>query len=286
MRVVRSPQAMRELAEDRRRDGRRIALVPTMGFLHEGHLSLLREARGLADIVILSIFVNPTQFGPGEDLDRYPRDEDGDLAKARACGVDFVFSPTDPASMYPPGYQTVVTVPELAGPLCGVSRPGHFAGVATIVTKLFQLTRPHVAVFGEKDFQQLAIIRRMSLDLDLGVNVRSMPIVREADGLAMSSRNRYLSKDERRRSLALSSALGLADNLVGSGERDPSAILGAVRAHIADVIDRSVSDTIDYVELLDAETLTKIERLERPAVLAMAVQIGATRLIDNRVLTP
>src|SRR5688572_27235397 len=192
---MREPQAMRARAEDLRRDGLRIAVVPTMGALHEGHLSLLRTARGLADVVILTIFVNPTQFGPNEDLARYPRDEAGDLAKARPCGIDLAFCP-DAAAMYPPGAQTYVEGRELQKPLCGASRPGHFAGVATIVTKLFGVTRPHVAVFGEKDYQQLAIIRRMTRDLDLGVEIVGVPIVREPDGLALSSRNAYLTPDE------------------------------------------------------------------------------------------
>ena len=285
LRIVRDLAEMRDLAEDRRRDGRKIALVPTMGFLHEGHLSLLREGRARADVLVLSIFVNPTQFGPNEDLDRYPRDEEGDLAKARSCGVDIAFVPRV-AELYPDGYQTEVSVAQLAQPLCGATRPGHFTGVATIVSKLFHLTRPHLAVFGEKDFQQLAILRRMVADLNFGIEVASMPIVREEDGLAMSSRNRYLSKPERERALALSRSLDRADNLVGNGERQSEAILEAVTAEIESAVDRSVPDTVDYIELLDAELLTKIERLERPAVVALAVRIGQTRLIDNRVLIP
>jgi pantoate--beta-alanine ligase len=174
--IIREPATMQARAEALRRDGQRIAVVPTMGALHEGHLTLLRTARARADIVILTIFVNPTQFGPNEDLARYPRDEAGDLALARACGIDLAFCPDAPA-MYPPGAQTVVTVPEIAAPLCGASRPGHFAGVATVVTKLLNITRPHLALFGEKDFQQLAVIRRLARDLDLGVEVVGVPIV-------------------------------------------------------------------------------------------------------------
>src|SRR5512144_2816115 len=191
---------MRAKAEDLGRDGRRIAVVPTMGALHEGHLTLLRAARARADVVILTIFVNPTQFGPNEDLSRYPRDEAGDLAKARACGIDLAFCPEAPA-MYPPGSQTFVEVRELQRPLCGASRPGHCAGVATVVTKLFHVTLPHVPVFGEKDYQQLAIIRRMVRDLDFGIEIASVPIVREPDGLAMSSRNAYLSPEQRKAAL-------------------------------------------------------------------------------------
>ncbi|HEU5056653.1 MAG TPA: pantoate--beta-alanine ligase, partial [Kofleriaceae bacterium] len=186
--VVRAPADMRARAEDQRRDGRRICVVPTMGYLHQGHLSLLAAGRARSDVLVMTLFVNPTQFGPGEDLARYPRDEAGDIDKARAAGVDLLFAP-DAAAMYPDGYQTTVQVGELAAPLCGASRPGHFAGVASVVAKLFHLTLPHLAVFGQKDFQQLAIIRRMVRDLDFGIEILGMPIVREPDGLALSSRN-------------------------------------------------------------------------------------------------
>jgi pantoate--beta-alanine ligase len=277
--IYRAPAAMRARAEDLRRDGRRIAVVPTMGALHEGHLALLRAARGRADVVILTIFVNPTQFGPAEDLSRYPRDEAGDLAKARGCGVDLAFCPDAPA-MYPPGSQTIVEVRELQRPMCGASRPGHFAGVATVVTKLFHATLPHVAVFGEKDYQQLAILRRMVRDLDLGIEIASVPIVREPDGLALSSRNAYLGPAERRAALALSAGLAAAQAAFTAGERDAAALLAAARAPIeAEPLAR-----IDYVELRDADELTELARVERRAVLAMAVFIGKTRLIDNRVL--
>jgi pantoate--beta-alanine ligase len=277
--VIRDPAAMRARAEDLRRDGRRIAVVPTMGALHEGHLTLLRHARGRADVVILTIFVNPTQFGPNEDLARYPRDEAGDLAKARPCGLDLAFCPPVEA-MYPAGAQTFVEVRELQRPLCGASRPGHFAGVATIVCKLFQLTRPHLAVFGEKDYQQLAIIRRMVRDLDLGVEIAGVPIVREADGLALSSRNAYLSADERKQALALSAGLAAAEALYASGERRTAALVDAARAPIL----AQPGARIDYVELRDAVELSDIAEVARPAVLAMAVFVGKTRLIDNRVL--
>ena len=277
--IYRAPAAMRARAEDLRRDGRRIAVVPTMGALHEGHLALLRAARGRADVVILTIFVNPIQFGPSEDLTRYPRDEAGDLAAARRCGVDLAFCPDAPA-MYPPGSQTFVEVRELSRPLCGASRPGHFTGVATVVTKLFHATLPHVAVFGEKDYQQLAIIRRMVRDLDFGIEIVSVPIVREPDGLAMSSRNAYLGPDERRAALALSAGLAAAQAAFAAGERDAAALVAAARAPIeAEPLAR-----IDYVELRDADELTELARVDRRAVLAMAVFIGKTRLIDNRVL--
>jgi pantoate--beta-alanine ligase len=279
--IIRDPRAMRARVEDLRRDGLRLAVVPTMGYLHEGHLSLMRAARAKADVVILTIFVNPTQFGPNEDLSRYPRDEDGDIAKARTCGVDLAFCP-DAASMYPPGAQTFVEVRELARPLCGEKRPGHFAGVATVVTKLFNLTQPHVAFFGEKDFQQLAVIRRMVRDLDQGVEIVGMPIVREPDGLAMSSRNAYLSPEQRREALTLSQGLAAAEAAFRAGERDATALIAAARAPIA----AQPSARIDYIELRDADELTPIDTVTRPVVLAMAVFVGTTRLIDNRVLRP
>jgi pantoate--beta-alanine ligase len=270
---------MRARAEDLRRDGRRIAVVPTMGALHEGHLQLLRDARARADVVILTIFVNPTQFGPNEDLSRYPRDEDGDLAKARTCGIDLAYCP-DAASMYPPGAQTFIEVRELQKPLCGASRPGHFAGVATVVAKLFHATLPHVAVFGEKDYQQLAIIRRMVRDLDFAIEIVGVPIVREADGVALSSRNAYLSAEQRAAARVLSAGLASAERAFAAGERDAAALLALARAPIeAEPLAR-----IDYVELRDADELTQIDRLERRAVIAMAVFVGTTRLIDNRVL--
>jgi pantoate--beta-alanine ligase len=277
--IFRDPRAMRAKAEDLRRDGRRIAVVPTMGALHDGHLALLRAARGKADVVILTIFVNPTQFGPGEDLAKYPRDEAGDIARARTCGIDLAFCP-DAAAMYPPASQTFVEVRELQKPLCGASRPGHFAGVATVVGKLFHITQPHVAVFGEKDYQQLAIIRRMARDLDFGIEIASVPIVREPDGLALSSRNAYLSSEQRRAARSLSAGLAAAETAFAAGERSAAALVAAASAPIT----AEAGTRIDYVELRDAEDLTPVERVARSAVLAVAVFVGTTRLIDNRVL--
>jgi pantoate--beta-alanine ligase len=279
--IIRSPALMRERAESWRRDGLRVAVVPTMGYLHDGHLSLLRAARAAADLVVLTIFVNPTQFGPKEDLSRYPRDEAGDLEKALPTGVDVAFCPSV-EDMYPPGSQTFVTVRELELPLCGRSRPGHFAGVATVVSKLFHLTRPHVAFFGQKDFQQLALIRRMVRDLDFGIEIVGMPIMREADGLAMSSRNVYLSAEERGQALALSRGLEAAAAAFRDGQRDVAGLLAAARAPI----EAAPLARIDYVELRDAEDLGDLTTVERPAVLAMAVFFGKTRLLDNRVLDP
>lgn len=277
--IIRDPRAMRARAEDLRRDGLRICVVPTMGFLHEGHLSLLRAGRARADVLILTIFVNPTQFGPSEDLDRYPRDEEGDLAKARACGVDLVFCP-EAAGMYPPGFQTYVTVEELSQPLCGASRPGHFRGVATVVAKLLHATQPHVALFGQKDFQQLALLRRMNRDLDFGVEIVGMPIVREPDGLAMSSRNAYLSPEQRHEALCLRRGLDAAEALYRAGERDAAALVAAARTPV----EAAPLARIDYVELRDADSLAAIDRVDAPAVLAMAVFFGTTRLIDNTVI--
>ena len=277
--VFRDPAAMRAKAEDLRRDGRKIAVVPTMGALHEGHLALVRHARARADVVILTIFVNPTQFGPKEDLSRYPRDEEGDLAKARPAGIDLAFCPSAEA-MYPPGAQTFIEVRELQKPLCGASRPGHFAGVATVVTKLFHITRPHLAVFGEKDYQQLAIIRRMVRDLDFGIEIQGVPIVREADGLALSSRNAYLSAEQRVAALSLSKGLAAAEAAYKAGERDAATLVAIARAPIeAEPLAR-----IDYVELRDADELSTIERADNKSVLAIASFVGTTRLIDNRVL--
>ncbi|WP_428265278.1 pantoate--beta-alanine ligase [Haliangium sp.] len=277
--LIRSPAAMRARAEDLRRDGLRICVVPTMGYLHEGHLSLLRAGRARSDVLVLTLFVNPTQFGPGEDLSTYPRDEAGDLAKARSCGVDIAFCPT-PEAMYAPGHKSYVQVEDLDQPLCGASRPGHFRGVATVVTKLFNLTRPHLAVFGQKDFQQLALIRRMTEDLDIGVEILGMPTVREPDGLAMSSRNAYLSAEDRAQATCLSRGLAAAERALQSGERATEALLAAARAPI----EAAAGARIDYVELRDAATLESIERVDAPAVLAMAVFFGKTRLIDNTVL--
>ncbi len=277
--VVRAPAEMRARAEDQRRDGRRICVVPTMGYLHEGHLSLLRAGRARSDVLIMTLFVNPTQFGPSEDLARYPRDEAGDVDKARAAGVDLVFAP-DAAAMYPDGYQTSIEVRELAAPLCGASRPGHFAGVASVVAKLFHITQPHVAVFGQKDFQQLAIIRRMVRDLDFAIEIVGMPIVREPDGLALSSRNAYLSPDERRQALALSRGLRAAEARFAGGERRAAVLVEAARAEIA----AAPLARVDYAELRDAGSLRAIEMLHAPAVLALAVFFGKTRLIDNTVL--
>jgi pantoate--beta-alanine ligase len=279
--IIREPADMRRCSENLRRDGKVIAIVPTMGYLHAGHLSLITAARARADVVILTLFVNPTQFGPEEDLERYPRDEAGDVKKARDAGADLVFSPTADA-MYRPGHQTVIEVRELQQPLCGARRPGHFAGVATVVCKLFNLVQPQLGFFGEKDFQQLAIIRQMVRDLDLGVEICSVPILREPDGVAMSSRNVYLSPEERLQARSLNAALGAAQARFAEGERNSAAIVDAALA----VLHAQPLARIDYAELRDARSLAAIATVDRPAVLALAVFFGKTRLIDNRVLLP
>jgi pantoate--beta-alanine ligase len=271
--VVRTPSEMTAWSEAARARGETIAFVPTMGALHEGHVTLLREAHKHGQRVALSIFVNPTQFGPNEDLARYPRDLDGDLAKAAGAGTDVAYVP-EARDVYPAGYQTTVEVRELARGLCGPFRPNHFAGVATVVCKLFNVVRPHAALFGEKDYQQLAIVRRMVRDLDMGIEIVGVPIVREPDGLAMSSRNAYLSPVERGRALSLSRALFAARDAAAAGERDAAAVVAGARAAL-DV------DRVDYVDLVDAESLQPVTDFARPAVLAVAAFVGRTRLIDN-----
>jgi len=281
MTVVETVRGMQAWADQARAAGLRIGFVPTMGYLHEGHMSLVEEARRRADRCVVSIFVNPLQFGANEDLSRYPRDLERDSAMLRAAGVDVLYLPDAPA-MYPSGFQTEVSVTRLTRGLCGVSRPTHFRGVTTVVAKLFHTVKPHVAVFGQKDFQQLAAIERMVADLDMDVEIVGAPIVREADGLAMSSRNVYLAADERRAALCLARAWQAARRRFDEGERNAAALLQATRA----VIEAEPLARTDYVELVDRYTLEPIERIERPALLALAVFIGKTRLIDNQVLIP
>jgi pantoate--beta-alanine ligase len=239
----------------------------------------MREGGQRADVVAASIFVNPTQFGPSEDLSRYPRDLEGDLRKCESAGVSFVFAPERPEQVYPPGYQTYVEVMELEQGLCGAKRPGHFRGVATVVAKLFNLFRPDVALFGEKDYQQLRVLQQLNDDLHFGIEVVGMPIVREPDGLAMSSRNKYLSPEERRRALALSRGLFAAREAFAQGERAPAALVAQVQREL-----EAVQARVDYVELVDARTLRALERVDRPARLLVAAFIGHTRLIDNLAL--
>ncbi len=263
-------------------EGRTVAFVPTMGFLHAGHLSLVREASLRADHVVASIFVNPLQFGPGEDLDHYPRDEESDLEKLRGAGVHITFLPTE-AELYPAGFATRVHVEgSLAERLCGAARPGHFDGVATVVTRLFGLVRPHVAVFGEKDYQQLSIVRRISEDLALGPEIVGAPIVREPDGLAMSSRNAYLSDSGRGDALALQRSLRSGREAIEQGERSAAAIV----AGMSRVLSEPATVEPDYVELLRESDLTPFgaDPIRGRVLLAVAAHIGETRLIDNCVV--
>jgi pantoate--beta-alanine ligase len=277
--VTTRAELARELAPARR-SGRRIGLVPTMGALHEGHLSLCDEGRARAAVVVLSIFVNPLQFGPGEDLARYPRNLRHDTVLARERGVDLVFAP-GVEEVYPdPPTRVYVTAPALADRLCGAYRPGHFDGVLTVVAKLFHMVMPDVAVFGQKDLQQAALIRRMVLDLDFPVEVRVGRVVRDRDGLALSSRNAYLSPSERRSALALSRALRLGRSAWQEGERNGLRLLGVVR----DEIEREAGVRVQYLELVDATSLEPLDTARAGAALAVAAFVGETRLIDNMLL--
>ena len=271
MRTITDTAAMQAQGLAWRREGLRVGFVPTMGFLHVGHTSLMDLARQHCDVLVVSIFVNPTQFAPGEDLDRYPRDPVGDAAKCQAHGVDVLFMPS---AFYPPGYVTSVRVAELTERLCGVDRPEHFGGVTSVVARLFGVIQPSVAVFGEKDFQQLAVIRRMVRDLAIPVQVLGGPLVREADGLALSSRNVNLSEVDRARALSLSGALRALRAQVDTGERDVDKLLAQARARVD-------CDKLEYLELRDGENLELLNELRAPARAFIAGRYGGTRLIDN-----
>jgi pantoate--beta-alanine ligase len=279
MKIIASTNEMQQTARTLRRDGKSIALVPTMGFLHGGHASLLREGRKRSDILVLSLFVNPIQFGQNEDLDRYPRDAERDCRIADECGVDIVFTP-EAADMYPQGFQTSIAVRELSKPLCGAHRPGHFDGVATVVAKLFNIVMPDLALFGRKDYQQLALIRRMVADLNMPVAVIGMPIIRESDGIAMSSRNAYLSSEERRSALALSRALHDVRALFVSGVRSVETL----RQKALSIIQQEPLLHIDYLEFCNEHSLQPLAEATEDTLFALAVKAGTTRLIDNTVL--
>ncbi len=280
MEIVADPQEMRARAQEWRAQGRKIALVPTMGYFHPGHASLMEYGRTLGGPLVVSLFVNPAQFGPNEDLDRYPRDLERDAEMARQAGVEVLYTPRA-EQMYPPGYQTYVEVQQLSQGLCGASRPGHFKGVATVVLKLFNQVRPHTAIFGEKDYQQLAVVKRMAADLDLPVEIVGRPIVRESDGLALSSRNTYLSEDERTAARCLYRALLGARELVLSGAKSRENILEAVRQ----IISSTPHTRIDYAALVHPATLREVDAIEGEARLLLAVWVGKTRLIDNTLLS-
>ncbi len=270
---------MQSHSESVRLSGKRISFVPTMGYFHEGHLSLMKEARRLADEVVVSIYVNPTQFGPKEDFSKYPRDFERDARMAESVGVDVIFFPSN-EDMYPAGYQTYVEVEQVTKNLCGVSRPGHFRGVTTVCCKLFNIVKPHNVVFGKKDFQQLAAIRRMVIDLNQDLEIVGMPTFREPDGLAMSSRNVYLSAEERASALSLVGSLTLAQKLYAAGERKAGVIISQAQS----LISSAPFTDIDYVKICDTATLEDVEDIRGEVVMALAVKVGKTRLIDNSVL--
>lgn len=279
MQIIRTPAEMQEIALKLRAQGKRIGFVATMGFLHEGHCSLMRLARQHADVLVVSIFVNPTQFGPSEDFSKYPRDFGRDEELCRREKTDFVFYPSV-ADMYPPDSSVAVVEEKLSRGLCGASRPGHFRGVCTVVAKLFNIIQPSVAVFGEKDGQQLRVIERMVRDLDFPIHIIRGPTHREPDGLAMSSRNTYLSADERKQALCLRRALDRAEELYRHGERNSGRIVAAMGT----VTGRSPAARIDYIEVVDDSSLEAVGTIEKPCLVALAVYVGKTRLIDNTVL--
>jgi pantoate--beta-alanine ligase len=279
VKVIPTVEKMQENSESLRGDGRRIACVPTMGYLHDGHLSLMRIAKKRADVLVVSVFVNPAQFGPEEDFETYPRNLERDLELCAKEDVDIVFTPKTGA-LYPDGFQSYVKLEHLPHHLCGLSRPVFFTGVATVVSKLFNIVRPHVAVFGEKDYQQLLVIRRMVQDLNFNTEIIGAPIVREKDGLAMSSRNAYLTSEQRPAALTLYRSLLQARKRVETGERDAARILKEAR----ELITAQPETDIDYLSICDPETLIDVERIDRPALMALAVRVGKTRLIDNTIL--
>ncbi len=274
--LLRRVADVKKYVAEARKKRKRIALVPTMGALHEGHLSLIREAHRLAHVVLVSVFVNPTQFGPDEDLDRYPRDLAGDRRKIRASGADAIFAP-DAGEMYPDGFQTAVDVMDVTRDYCGASRPSHFRGAATVVAKLFNIVRPDIALFGQKDYQQLVTIRRMVQDLNQDVDIIGMPTVREEDGLAMSSRNTHLSPAQRLQATSMFRGLRKAKRLFESGERD-AAELAAV---VLDLLREERDLEIDYVAVVDPERMERIPEVERDGIVLAAVRVGGVRLIDN-----
>jgi pantoate--beta-alanine ligase len=269
---------MQSFSESVRRQGKTISFVPTMGYFHEGHLELMRQAGKMADCLVVSIYVNPTQFGPKEDLSRYPRDFKRDSQMAQSVNVDVIFYPPD-MEMYPENYQTYVNVEKVTRNLCGLTRPGHFRGVTTVCCKLFNIVKPHVCVFGKKDFQQFITIKRMVADLNIDLEIIGLPTVREADGLAMSSRNVYLKENERPSALGLVKSLKSAQKLYDAGERKSSFIINEVTK----LIESAPYIDIEYIKICDAATLDDIDEITGEAVMALAVKVGTTRLIDNHV---
>jgi pantoate--beta-alanine ligase len=279
--IINTIREMMKYSDLARQEGKFIAFVPTMGFLHEGHLSLMQKGRELADILVVSIFVNPAQFGPKEDLATYPRNIERDLELLKKEGVDIAFIP-DGKEIYPKDFQTYVELKNLPNHLCGLSRPVFFRGVATIVAKLFNIVKPHYAVFGQKDFQQLLIIKQMVKDLNFNIEIIGAPIIREKDGLAMSSRNSYLTPGQRIHALILYKSLKKAGEILKNGVRDSAKII----EEATNLINACPDTSIDYITICDPETLEDIKIVEKPALMALAVKVGATRLIDNMILNP
>lgn len=280
MRAYKGIRSLVKEIEATKRQGKTIGFVPTMGCLHDGHLSLIRKARRDADCVVVSIFVNPTQFGPNEDLKKYPRDIKRDLGLLRASGVDIVFTPGI-KSLYPDKFSTYVDVEDLTNGLCGASRPGHFRGVTTIVVKLFNIIKPDIAYFGQKDAQQAILIKKMVHDLNMDIKIKIIPIVREKDGLAMSSRNKYLSSHERKKALSLNRSLESAKVLYRKGERDSYKIIKKMQG----MIPQNNGTKIDYIDVVDIEDLKPVKRISGKTLVALAVKVGKTRLIDNTILS-
>ncbi|MFO7666536.1 MAG: pantoate--beta-alanine ligase [Desulfobacterales bacterium] len=277
--IINKIKEMQSYSDLLRKEGRSIAFIPTMGFLHEGHLSLMKKGREIADIVVSSIFVNPAQFGPSEDFGSYPRNIEMDLNLLKKEGVDIAFLP-DEKEMYPDGFQTFVELKNIPNHLCGLSRPVFFRGIASVVSKLFNIVKPHYAVFGKKDYQQFLVIKQMVKDLNFDIEIVGAPIVREKDGLAMSSRNSYLNPEQRIHALSLYRSLTRAVEILQGGERNSSKIINE-----AAVIIKSYPDTeIDYIKICDSENLSDMEIIDRPALMALAVKVGKTRLIDNMIL--
>ncbi len=279
MKIVDNISRMSTFSKIMKREGKSIGFVPTMGYLHEGHLSLARTAKKHTDMVVMSIFVNPLQFGAGEDLDKYPRDLKRDEDLARVAGVDVIFYPSE-KEMYPDGYATYVNVERLTDNLCGASRPGHFKGVTTVVTKLFEIVKPDIAYFGWKDAQQAIIIRKMAKDLNMDVEIKILPTIREKNGLAMSSRNAYLSENEREDALSLHRSLKKAEELIAGGERDSKKIIKAMEEMIKTI----PAARIDYISVVDTKELKNMKTISGEALIALAISIGKTRLIDNVIV--
>ncbi|HAZ11140.1 MAG TPA: pantoate--beta-alanine ligase [Candidatus Omnitrophica bacterium] len=279
VKIYRSARSLTKKVFETKKRGKTIGLVPTMGFLHEGHMSLIRRARKDTDCVIVSIFVNPAQFGPKEDFKKYPRDFKMDFSLCEKENADIVFAPKA-EEIYPENYVTYVNVEKITDTLCGASRPGHFRGVATVVAKLFNITMPDIAYFGQKDAQQAIVIKRMAEDLNMSVRIKVMPIVREKDGLAMSSRNVYLNLKERMQAQSISKSLKLAKELFDSGERNSGKIINKMKK----VIDKQSEAKIDYMKIVDTKNLKDIQKISGKTLIAAAIWVGKTRLIDNIIL--